>query len=429
MEELVYKVLWVDDEPQNVDGLRLNASKRNIQSLSYNNWEEAFEVLQHEWPEITAIILDANCRLYKSDTGPNQNFLSKVFAQLNQFFGNIHRYIPWYVLSQGTMDNYSIIMDYVRESHNSKEWGKSDFKKEEILAKDNELFDNICSLGKKQSNNIVLYRHREVFKYMGAESLISNDARKIMLKALAVLYYPDENINYEFAGNPIRKVVEYMLKAALKNGLLTNDFLDKKGFVIIWDSMQYLCGMEPTNVPFRFGKRGSKKDYSDNESVLPTTCYNTFRGLLNYVNVDSHTLGEEDDSPYKIDAASKDLFFGYVLFLCHIITCFGKYVEQHPNIEENKAKRVPIPDRKPSNELQAAKPAVEFVKNETADSFIGKVFPAINMGGCFTLGSCKVSKEIELQLLQKARIEEVTVNTDADSKKYPFIVTRITYLE
>ena len=320
-------------------------------------------------------------------------------------------------------------MDYVRESHNSKEWGKSDFKKEEILAKDNELFDNICSLGKKQSNNIVLYRHREVFKYMGAESLISNDARKIMLKALAVLYYPDENINYEFAGNPIRKVVEYMLKAALKNGLLTNDFLDKKGFVIIWDSMQYLCGMEPTNVPFRFGKRGSKKDYSDNESVLPTTCYNTFRGLLNYVNVDSHTLGEEDDSPYKIDAASKDLFYGYVLFLCHIITCFGKYVEQHPNIEENKAKRVPIPDRKPSNELQAAKPAVEFVKNETADSFIGKVFPAINMGGCFTLGSCKVSKEIELQLLQKARIEEVTVNTDADSKKYPFIVTRITYLE
>ena len=72
---------------------------------------------------------------------------------------------------------------------------------------------------------------------------------------------------------------------------------------------------------------------------------------------------------------------------------------------------------------------MEFVKNDTADSLIGKVFQAINMGDCFTLGGCKVSKEIQLQLLQKARIEEVIVNIDNDSKKYPFIVTKITPVE
>lgn len=319
-------------------------------------------------------------------------------------------------------------MDYVRESHNSKEWGKSDFKKAEILAKDNELFDNICSLGKKQSNNIVLYRHREVFKYMGAESLISNDARKIMLKALAVLYYPDENINYEFAGNPVRKVVEYMLKAALKNGLLTNDFLDKKGFVIIWDSMQYLCGMEPTNVPFRFGKRGSKKDYSDNESVLPTTCYNTFRGLLNYVNVDSHTLGEEDDSPYKIDAASKDLFFGYVLFLCHIITCFGKYVEQHPNKAENLKKCVPAQDKKASKDSQETTAVVEFLQRVAPEEFIGQEFSILQEKNFKYAGACKISPEIKVNLLARVRIEEVVPNTEKDKAKYPYIATRITIL-
>ena len=434
MNDAKYKVLWIDDQPELVKGYQFWAGLRNIELIHRESWADAITVLEKDFNELTAIILDANCKFNTSDKSLDERFLSDVLQQLMGMFSDQKRFIPWYILSAGTMSNFSFITNMVisrERREREKDWGatiylKTDFENQ---GENSPLFDNIRRVGDSQSNNIVLYRHREVFNYLGKGYLISDEARKIMLKALAVLYYPEENINYEFAGNPIRKVVEYMLKAALKNGLLTNNFLDKKGFVIIWDSMQYLCGMEPTNVPFRFGKRGSKKDYSDNESVLPTTCYNTFRGLLNYVNVDSHTLGEEDGSPYKIDAESKDLFFAYVLFLCHIITCFGKYVELHPNIEENRAKLTPIGDRKPSKEFQDTEPTVEFVKNDTADSLIGKVFQAINMGDCFTLGGCKVSKEIQLQLLQKARIEEVIVNIDNDSKKYPFIVTKITPVE
>lgn len=434
MEEIIYKVLWIDDQPEIVQGYKLLAGLRNIQLIHFENWKDAQPTLEREFGELTAIILDANCKLDASQQAPSERFLGNVLSSLMKMFGDKHREIPWYILSAGTMTNFDTITNVlISEDRRSREvdWGETVYFKDKIASQkeQNALFENIIRTGNNQSNNIVLYRHRSAFEYMGQDALISDEARKIMLKALAVLYDPKEYFNYEFAGNPIRKVVEYMFKAALKYGLLTNDFLDKKGFVIIWDSMQYLCGMEPTNIPFRFGKKGTKKDYSDNESVLPTTCYNTFRGLLNYVNVDSHTLVEEDDSPYKIDAESKDLFFAYVLFLCHIITCFGKYVERHPNIEENKAKRSPIVDRKPSKESQGTMSTVEFVKSETADSFIGKVFPAINMGRCYTLGACKVSKDIKLQLLQKARIDEVIVNTDRDSKNYPFIVTKVTIKE
>ncbi len=399
MEELVYKVLWVDDEPQNVDGLRINASKRNIQSLSYDNWEEAFEVLQHEWPEITAIILDANCRLYKSDTGPNQNFLSKVFAQLNQFFGNIHRYIPWYVLSEGTMDNYSIIMDYVRESHNSKEWGKSDFKKAEILAKDNELFDNICSLGKKQSNNIVLYRHREVFKYLGAESLISNDARKIMLKALAVLYYPDENINYEFAGNPLRKVLEYMFRSANKQGLLPDEFFDKNGNPVLWDSMQYMSGLEPSNIKFRYGAEG--------EAIFPKRQNHLMLNILNFVNEDSHT-SKDDDAPYIIDKESQDLFFGFLFQLLHVIKFYGQFVEAHPDVVANKAK------------MQKIITAADLVVGKEGIVLAG---PRFNY-----MGTTVLPNKLGCRPRQKIRIDEAVLNTGSDKDKYPTYATKVTIL-
>lgn len=433
MEEIIYKVLWIDDQLEIVQGYQLLAGLRNIRLIHFENWRDAQPTLEREFGELTAIILDANCKLDASQQAPSERFLGNVLSSLMKMFGDRHREIPWYILSAGTMTNFDTITNVlISEDRRSREvdWGETVYYKDKIASQkeQNALFENIIRTGNSQSNNIVLYRHRSAFEYMGQDALISDDARKIMLKALAVLYYPEENINYEFAGNPIRKVVEYMLKAALKNGLLTNDFLDKKGFVIIWDSMQYLCGMEPTNVPFRFGKRGSKKDYSDNESVLPTTCYNTFRGLLNYVNVDSHTLGEEDDSPYKIDAASKDLFYGYVLFLCHIITCFGKYVEQHPNIEENKAKRVPIPDRKPSNELQEAKSTIEFVKRVAPEEFIGQEFSILQEKTFKFAGSCKISPEIKVNHLARVRIEEVVPNTDKDKAKYPYIATKITIL-
>lgn len=434
MNDAKYKVLWIDDQPELVEGYQFWAGLRNIELIHRESWADAIPVLEKDFNELTAIILDANCKFYTSDKSLDERFLSDVLQQLIGMFSDQKRFIPWYILSAGTMSNFSLITNMVisRERRElEKDWGatiylKTDFENQ---GENSPLFDNIRRVGDSQSNNSVLYRHREVFKYMGTDALIGVDARRIMLKALAVLYYPEENINYEFAGNPIRKVVEYMFKAAHKNGLLTDDFLDKKGFIIIWDSMQYLCGMEPTNIPFRFGRKGTKKDYSDNEGVLPNTCYNTFRGLLNYVNVDSHTIGEEDDSPYKIDAESKDLFFSYVLFLCHIITCFGKYVEQHPNAEENRKKCMPLPDRKTAKESQEAKPVVEFIRHDTPESVVGKVFPVIDMGRFRTLGSCKVSDNLHLRVPQRVRIEEVMENTGGDAKKYPFIVTKVIPVE
>ncbi|MBO4571776.1 MAG: hypothetical protein IKX45_05550 [Bacteroidales bacterium] len=433
MEEIIYKVLWIDDQPEIVQGYQLLAGLRNIQLIHFENWKDAQPTLEREFGELTAIILDANCKLDASQQAPSERFLGNVLSSLMKMFGDRHREIPWYILSAGTMTNFDTITNVlISEDRRSREadWGETVYYKDKIASQkeQNALFENIIRTGNSQSNNIVLYRHRSAFEYMGQDALISDEARKIMLKALAVLYYPEENLNYEFAGNPIRKVVEYMFKAAYKYGLLTDAFLDDKGFIILWHSMEYLCGMESKKIPYRFGKRGVKPDYSDNESVLPSTCYNTFKGLLNYVNVDSHTLGEEDDSPYKIDAESKDLFFAYVIFLCHVITCFGKYVERHPSIEENKAKLTPTADKKLAKEPQVTKTAVEFIKNETAASFIGKEFTAINAGSFLTLGGCKVSKDLGVKMLQRARIDEVIANTADDSKKYPFIVTKVSLL-
>lgn len=437
MNDAVYKVLWIDDQEEIVQVYQLLADLRNIQLIHFDSWTAALPTLERDFAELTAIILDANCKWKTTDLELSEGFLSDVLSSLHNIFGDRHREIPWYILSAGTMTNFNIITNIVinrERREKEKDWGntlylKTDFENQ---GENNPLFDNIRRVGDSQSNNTVIYRHRDVFKYMGEQAMVSEDARRIMLKALAALYFPEESLNYEFAGNPIRKVVEYLFKAAKKYGLLSEAFFDDRGNLRIWDSMQYLCGMDASGVGFRFGKKGVKKDYSDYESVLPTTCYNSFKGLLNYVNVDSHTFSEEDCSPYKIDADSKDLFFSYVLFLCHIITCFGKYVEQHPSVEENKAKLTALAEKKSSKETKEPKepkPEVVFIKNETANSFIGKVFPVINMSSFPTVGGCKVAKGLQLKVLQRVRIDEVIENTEKDAKQYPFIVTKVTLQE
>ncbi len=436
MEDIIYKVLWIDDQPEIVKSYQYVAGLRNIQLIHFENWKDAQPTLEREFGELTAIILDANCKLDTTQQAPSERFLGNVLSSLMKMFGDRHREIPWYILSEGTMTNFDTVTNVIvsedRYSHET-DWGKTVNKKAIDLVTNSEsvnvLFDNIIRAGKNQSNNIVLYRHHTAFEYMGHDTIISDDARKIMLKALSVLYYPEENFNYEFAGNPIRKVVEYVFKAAYRFGLLTDAFLDDNGFVILWHSMEYLCGMESKKIPYRFGKRGVKQDYSDNESVFPTTCYNTFKGLLNYVNVDSHTLGEEDDSPYRIDAESTDLFFAYVLFLCHIITCFGKYVEQHPNVEENKAKCTAIQDKKSERAHTEVKPAIEFVRREKPEDIIGHVFPVLNGETGKYVGTCKLSSDLKVDVGIKVQIEEVAPNTGKDSKKFPFIVTKITVLD
>jgi uncharacterized protein YggL (DUF469 family) len=50
-----------------------------------------------------------------------------------------------------------------------------------------------------------------------------------MLKMLSALYYPEENLNFVYEGNPLRKVLEYIFHIANKYGLLPDDCIEANG--------------------------------------------------------------------------------------------------------------------------------------------------------------------------------------------------------
>ena len=96
MDGAKYKVLWIDDQPELVKGYQFWAGLRNIELIHQESWADAIPVLEKEFNELTAIILDANCKYNTSDKALDEGFLGDVLQELKELFGK------WRILSKLT---------------------------------------------------------------------------------------------------------------------------------------------------------------------------------------------------------------------------------------------------------------------------------------------------------------------------------------
>ena len=96
---ILYKVLWVEDEDIFVRPLKIKSKIRyGLELDRYTNWQEAQEALEKDFDSYSAIILDAYC---KPDPSSREKvyFLQIALSKLEGVFGRKQQYIPWYVFS------------------------------------------------------------------------------------------------------------------------------------------------------------------------------------------------------------------------------------------------------------------------------------------------------------------------------------------
>ena len=435
--DITYKVLWIDDDDTIVKGTKQDADEYGIVLDRFSNWQEAESALKNNFEDYTAIIFDAFCRV-KPGEDIKDVFINAVLPPLAQICGEKKRYIPWYILSAGTMENFSRTMEGAEYQHQTSEWGQMLYLKDvpdDDPKNSRFLYENILRVGKSHANNIVLFRHRDVFFYLGEGKLIDDRARKKMLKMLCALYVPEENIKYEYAGNPLRKVVEYIFRAARKIGLLTNNCFDSKDHIVLQDASRYLAGLtincyegREIKKQARWGNAGSGRDGSGGDYVFPNDVAMIVKNILNYSSSDSHT---DEEKPYLIDEENKELFFGYLMQLCHVIKWFGKYADEHSNVEENRKKQkiVKVSSTDKGKERSKIKESgkkvkeIKIVSPSSAEDFKGRKYLISNDGVTLHCGSCKLDSSIPCKG-GLVIIDEVIPNEGEDKDKYPFIVIK-----
>jgi hypothetical protein len=406
--EANYRVLWVDDDEDIIFSFPpYVGEKYHIDLDVATNWEEAEQLLRVHFKEYSAIILDAYCKLKKTDKLPNNLFLGQVSSRLSMIFGEKHAFIPWYVLSAGTMDNFDIVKSII-ETEERKQmeplWGEMLYKKEEnTQLKDSKnvekLLNNIRKIAAEKTTNKVLLRHADVFKYLGKEDFVDyTKSRTYILKMLSALYNPEENLDYEYEGNPLRHVVEYIFRTANDFGLLPDDCFSNDDQLILLDSSRFLAGMtircfdRKKKTTVNYFKRiapGTNPVFSEIDSEV-------VKDILNFTNSDSHT---SKNDPYIIEKDKKEIFFGYVLLLCHVVKVFGRYIETHNDKNANLAtiERIDAP---------AVGESVQVILSQ--DKSV-----ALCSSKCKLPNWC-LSKEGETIV-----IESVEVNPDKDSSLYP----------
>ena len=333
---IIYKVLWVDDDTSIIDAYQTTAEGYNIDLCAVTNWQEAKELLKDNFEDYSAIILDAECKMNAED--PEEcGFIHKVLMDLNKFFGKKQIDIPWYILSAGTMDGFESVMNYAQYSHAEydEDWGNMVYSKTALADESNskyKLFENIQRIASTKISNKVLACYQDTFRYLGEGKLIDKEARSIMLKMLCQLHYPEENPRFEYQGNPLRKVLEHLYRTAHNIGLLPNECFDNRGQLNLLDANRYMSGLSTGHdSKLRYGKEG--------DTIFPKQIGYITKNILNFASSDSHTSETNeytlDDKDLVIDEKAKELFFGYVLQLCHVIKFFGHFVEIHSNKEEN----------------------------------------------------------------------------------------------
>lgn len=342
-DDITYKVLWVDDDLNIVNGTKMEADRYGIDLDHYSNWQEAEIALKNNFDNYTAIILDAFCKISPNED-LQEGFIHVVLPSLAAIFGKRNKFIPWYILSAGTMSGFSETIKIAKYHHQIPEWGNMFYIKEapEDDPKNSHfLYENIRRVGKTQANNVILFRHRDVFKYLGNDKLLDEGARKILLSMLEALYYPEKYDNYTYEGNPLRKVMEYIFRAAFKVGLLPQECIEGNDQINLLESNRYMSGMNTRYSFLRYGNAGPDADGRGGDTIFPEYMGHITKAIIQFGSVDSHT---NEVNPYTIDDKNitltdneKELFFSYVLQLCHVIKFFGKYANQHSDIAANKS--------------------------------------------------------------------------------------------
>lgn len=391
---ILYKALWVEDEPGNVESLQMMADEQGIELDQCPNWEEAERRLMVSFNEYTAIILDAFCPLSNSEKVANESFLGHVMIRLSRIFGEKHKFIPWYVLSAKTMSNFNVVIQLINTYEREQlkpEWGKLVYSKTNDTEV-KELFDNICRVGPNMTVNTVLCRHFDVFKYVGDGLIINSvNARNILLKMLSALYNPEENLNFEYEGNPLRKVLEYLFRSAKSYGLLPDECFKHEGNnVVLQESSKYMAGQTAVIYSDSNTVEGQIRYGIPNESIFTKDIASVIQNMLNFTSADSHTKADE---PYCISTEKKDLFFGYVLQLCHVIRFYGQFVETHSNVDINKQKQT----RLNCQQYEGQEGVIEYDEH-------------VNL---LHVGDCMVTGNANILVGRKVKLKSVTTNSNA----------------
>ena len=332
MEENLIKVLWIEDDPLVTGAYPEEAYEYGIHLVPFSCWDEAKEELNKNYDQWEAIVLDARCKIHKTDRDNAVRFLGYVLAELNGLTHEREKQIPWYVLSGGDEKEISDSITEHRLEWDA-DWPKSYYSKN----KDREmLFKRIrvhCLI-RPQEIQVKTVFFKDVFDAL-KQCGLDEDAENCLLNLLCPLVFNDlDNKDYNNRMYECRLMLEYFFRAMVGQGMVPESFHSvAKGKDTInssWSSMLLAGEVLPP-----------RANVTVLSPVFPKILANNVKTMIFATGSQLHTqpasyLSGMDVSEYIDELnGSVNLIKSFALQLCDMVLWYRHYIQNH-TVEQNR---------------------------------------------------------------------------------------------
>lgn len=352
-----YKVLLIDDKFQHesVQAIVNSARQRNIEIIGNLYHEEGMkQVLDDQLHSIQAVILDARGFQNKEDEIDTNRGLYYSLNKLQEI--NKKRILPWFVYT-GAPKNISNddFIHSIAPFQSEYKFGSVSKVYYTKTIDDIVLLNDVIEEIQKSLNTNVVLKNKLFFEACGFLEIPQMDMDKVyqvfqQIEANNVVNIITENYNL------LRKMLEYLLRHAIKYGIVHERCLDERDRVNISQSVRFLSGKPSDILAIKCKK-----------AILPTLLQCSLDTFLKVTNAASHTNEENNGdiinfNEYKRVIQTTYLYKQMVYVLCDLYVWYKQYVTDNTNIEDNKIFWI-------TNSIQ--EPIAGYIqKNERGDLYV-----------------------------------------------------------
>jgi len=303
MEEVLYNILWIDDEHETLTGTKGRAKRNGINLIPFKSLNSGMNELERNYPLYDGVLLDAKFFENEDDVKGSEDTY------------NVHRAKERLLQLKKKFEIF--VLTGQAEAYEDKTFNKA-FAKVYKKGSDKEidrLFSDIKAAAATQEDTQIRYNYKRVFDVC-TEKYIGELAGQDILNLLKV--NDETNIDNHF--NSIRKVIEDLFIAFNKYNLLPAEFVTHG--VALNESSKFLAGKSPDGSLF------TEKGYQHlEETHLPKQIALYIRGILSITQAGSH----RSDIDVHVKTIKTPFLLKSVFFqLLDVLTWFKMYVDGNP---------------------------------------------------------------------------------------------------
>jgi hypothetical protein len=306
MEEIIYNILWIDDEHELLSATKGRAKRNGINLVAFKSLNVGMDELEKNYHKYDGVILDAKM-FENEDDIPGTEDTEFVF-RANDRVHHIQKAFKLFILT-GQAEAFD---DQTFNKAFKNVYKKGD---DEDIQR---LFQDVKEAASKQEDFQIRNKHKKVFECC-SEKYIGVQAGRNILK---LIKEKDSRDNYDHF-NIIRKIIEDLFISFYKNGLLPLDFIEDR--VSLNPASKFLMGKESDEEYYKeFGY------IHNDETHLPKSVADKLKSILNDVQAGSHRSGIED----HLNELRSPYYFSIVLdSMLYILDWYKDYIDSNPRKE------------------------------------------------------------------------------------------------